>query len=130
MATIVLGTLWADEGKGKLVDILSSSASLCIRAQGGNNAGYTIVADGKTLHYHSIPSGLGLANPKFVNLVGAGSVVRVISFEELDNLKEAGAEIEGRTFIAKGGHKLLPICISWLMHVRRRRWGRVRLGRL
>lgn len=103
MVTIVLGTLWADEGKGKLVDILSSSASLCIRAQGSNNAGYTIVADAKTLYYHSIPSGLGLANPKFVNLIGAGSVVRVICFEELDNLKEAGVETEGRTFIAKGG---------------------------
>ena len=77
MATIVLGTQWGDEGEGKLVDILSSSASLCICAQGGNNAGHTVVADGKMLHYHSIPSGLGLANPKCVNLIGAGCVVHV-----------------------------------------------------
>ena len=52
MATIVIGAQWGDEGKGKLVDILCPTVKLCARAQGGNNAGHTIVADGVTYDFH------------------------------------------------------------------------------
>lgn len=52
MATVVLGAQWGDEGKGKIVDVLSEGVQLCCRAQGGHNAGHTIVKDGKTFDVH------------------------------------------------------------------------------
>lgn len=52
MATVVLGAQWGDEGKGKIVDVLSEGAQLCCRAQGGHNAGHTIVKNGKTFDVH------------------------------------------------------------------------------
>lgn len=55
--TIVLGTQFGDEGKGKLVDILTESADVCARSAGGNNAGHTIVANGITYDFHLLPSG-------------------------------------------------------------------------
>lgn len=58
MATVVLGTQFGDEGKGKLVDILCSEADVCARSAGGNNAGHTIVVNGITYDFHILPSGL------------------------------------------------------------------------
>ena len=52
MATVVLGAQWGDEGKGKIVDVLSDGIKLCCRAQGGHNAGHTIVKNGKTFDVH------------------------------------------------------------------------------
>ena len=57
MATVVLGAIWGDEGKGKLVDILCDQVDICARCQGGNNAGHTIVANGITYDFHILPSG-------------------------------------------------------------------------
>jgi len=57
MATVVLGTQFGDEGKGKLVDILCSSVDVCARSAGGNNAGHTIVVNGVTYDFHILPSG-------------------------------------------------------------------------
>lgn len=87
---IVLGSQWGDEGKGKLVDILASDASMCCRAAGGNNAGHTIVANGVTYDFHILPS--GLINPSCkLNLVGSGCVVHLPSFfKELKTLEEKG----------------------------------------
>jgi len=89
---IVLGSQWGDEGKGKLVDILASSASMCCRAAGGNNAGHTIVANGITYDFHILPS--GLINPSCkLNIIGAGCVVHLPSFfKELKSLEEKGLE--------------------------------------
>lgn len=89
---IVLGSQWGDEGKGKLVDILCQSASMCCRAAGGNNAGHTIVADGVTYDFHILPS--GLINPSCnLNLIGAGCVVHLPSFfKELKALEEKGLQ--------------------------------------
>lgn len=110
MATIVLGSQWGDEGKGKLVDILASEAQLCARAQGGNNAGHTIVTQGKTLHYHIIPSGLGFSNKACVNLIGSGTVVHVPSFfEELEALQKHGVHTEGRIYISNAAHVILDL---------------------
>jgi adenylosuccinate synthase len=55
--TIVLGAQFGDEGKGKLVDILTETADICARSQGGNNAGHTIIASGITYDFHLLPSG-------------------------------------------------------------------------
>ncbi|KAI9676276.1 MAG: hypothetical protein M1829_003105 [Trizodia sp. TS-e1964] len=89
MATIVLGAQWGDEGKGKLVDILCSTTALCCRAQGGNNAGHTIVANNTHYDFHILPS--GLINPACHNLIGSGVVIHIPSFfAELAALEEKG----------------------------------------
>lgn len=89
---IVLGSQWGDEGKGKLVDILCASASMCCRAAGGHNAGHTIVANGVTYDFHILPS--GLINPSCtLNLIGGGCVVHLPSFfKELGALEEKGLQ--------------------------------------
>lgn len=102
-ATIVLGSQWGDEGKGKMIDILSQKASLCLRGQGGHNAGHTIVANGVTYDFHLLPS--GLLNPSCVNLIGSGCVVHVPSFfNELEKLAEKGLKYEERVFISDRAH--------------------------
>ncbi|KAI4184045.1 MAG: hypothetical protein LQ346_006190 [Caloplaca aetnensis] len=103
MTTVVLGAQWGDEGKGKLTDILCAKASLCARAQGGNNAGHTIVADGHTYDFHILPS--GLVNPKCLNLIGSGCVVHIPSFfKELDDLHKKGLDTDGRIFLSDRAH--------------------------
>ena len=97
--TVVLGAQWGDEGKGKLADILAHESQLCCRAQGGNNAGHTIVANGVTYDFHILPS--GLVNPGCVNVIGSGCVVHVPSFfKELEALDQKGLNTEGRIFIS------------------------------
>ncbi|RDW75649.1 hypothetical protein BP5796_06470 [Coleophoma crateriformis] len=91
MATIVLGAQWGDEGKGKLVDVLTKDAKLVARAQGGNNAGHTISLNGKSYHFHLLPS--GLMSPTCQNLIGSGVVVHIPSFfKELTDLDAQGLE--------------------------------------
>ncbi|KAF9053170.1 AMPSase 1 [Panaeolus papilionaceus] len=91
--TVVLGSQWGDEGKGKLVDILAADIDVCARCAGGNNAGHTIVVpvDGvkKTFAFHLLPS--GLVNPSCTGLIGSGVVIHVPSFfKELDALQSQG----------------------------------------
>ena len=110
--SVVLGTQWGDEGKGKLVDILAADADICARCAGGNNAGHTIVvpmgSENIPTHFafHLLPSGTlrdlrsrismeilssGLVNPKCTGLIGNGVVVHLPSFfEELDALQAQG----------------------------------------
>ncbi|KAL8861177.1 MAG: hypothetical protein Q9178_002393 [Gyalolechia marmorata] len=103
MITIVLGAQWGDEGKGKLTDILCAEASLCARAQGGNNAGHTIVANGQTYDFHILPS--GLTNPQCHNLIGTGCVVHIPSFfKELEDLHKKGLNTEDRIFLSGRAH--------------------------
>lgn len=102
--TIVLGSQWGDEGKGKITDMLSQEATLCARAAGGHNAGHTIVHENITYDFHILPS--GLISPKCVNLIGAGTVVHVPSFfKELAALEEKGLTNAGkRIFISDRAH--------------------------
>jgi adenylosuccinate synthase len=87
--TVVLGSQWGDEGKGKLVDILSEEADVCCRCQGGNNAGHTIVVNGVSFDFHLLPS--GLINEKCINVIGNGVVVHLPSlFEEIDKTESKG----------------------------------------
>lgn len=107
--TVVLGAQWGDEGKGKLVDILAQEIDVCCRCQvttatlhspnnfsltdlskkGGNNAGHTIVVNGKKFDFHLLPS--GIINDKCVGVIGNGVVVHIPSFfEELANLEKKG----------------------------------------
>ncbi|KAF5378280.1 hypothetical protein D9615_008713 [Tricholomella constricta] len=107
--TVVLGTQWGDEGKGKLVDILAADIDVCARCAGGNNAGHTIVVPigpervKKTFAFHLLPS--GLVNPKCTGVIGSGVVVHVPSFfAELEALETQGLDCTNRLFISDRAH--------------------------
>jgi len=107
--TVVLGTQWGDEGKGKLVDVLSAEMDVCARCAGGNNAGHTLVVplgperQRTTLAFHLLPS--GLANPSCIGLIGSGVVVHLPSFfNELDSLHKQGLDCTGRLFVSDRAH--------------------------
>ncbi|KAJ7938201.1 AMPSase 1 [Mycena leptocephala] len=105
--TVVLGSQWGDEGKGKLVDILAANADICARCAGGNNAGHTIVVPingvRTTFAFHLLPS--GLVNPSCTGLIGNGVVVHVPSFfDELDALQAQGLDCTGRLFVSDRAH--------------------------
>ncbi|KAJ5221918.1 uncharacterized protein N7469_010805 [Penicillium citrinum] len=104
MVSIVLGSQWGDEGKGKITDMLSQQATLCCRAAGGHNAGHTIVHENVTYDFHILPS--GLVSPSCINLIGAGTVVHVPSFfKELAQLETKGLKSAGsRIFISDRAH--------------------------
>ena len=76
--SVVQGTQWGDEGKGKLVDLLAEDADLVARCQGGNNAGHTVVANGVSYAFHLLPS--GLVHPNVKALLGNGVVIHVPEF--------------------------------------------------
>ncbi|KAF3941363.1 hypothetical protein ABW19_dt0204748 [Dactylella cylindrospora] len=106
--TVVLGSQWGDEGKGKLVDILCEKADVVARCQGGNNAGHTIVANGVAYDFHILPS--GLVNPKCENLIGSGVVIHIPSFfSELAAAQTKGLDTEGRIFISSRAHIVLDL---------------------
>ncbi|KAJ4359418.1 Adenylosuccinate synthase [Ascochyta clinopodiicola] len=106
--TVVLGAQWGDEGKGKLADILANESQLCCRAQGGNNAGHTIVANGVTYDFHILPS--GLVNPNCINVIGSGCVVHVPSFfKELEALDKHGLDTKDRIYISDRAHVVFDV---------------------
>jgi len=89
MTTIILGSQWGDEGKGKLTDILCAQAQICARAAGGHNAGHSIKANGISYDFHLLPSGLLV--PKCINLIGSAVVFHVPSFfKELADIEAKG----------------------------------------
>jgi len=100
---VVLGAQWGDEGKGKLVDILSAEYDICARVAGGSNAGHTIVVGDKIYKFHLIPS--GILNSKTKCVVGNGVVVHVPSMlKELQSLKDAGVDYRGRVILSDRAH--------------------------
>ena len=92
MSTLaVVGTQWGDEGKGKAIDYLATRADMVVRAQGGNNAGHSVVIDGKKYALHLIPS--GVLNPSAVNIIGNGVVFDPAGFfEEVADLEKDGID--------------------------------------
>ncbi|KAK6428105.1 Adenylosuccinate synthase [Oleoguttula sp. CCFEE 5521] len=103
MATIVLGAQWGDEGKGKIVDVLSDGIQLCCRAQGGHNAGHTIVKNGKTFDVHILPS--GVLSEGCVNLIGSGCVVYVPGlFKEIATIENHGIDLTNRVLVSDRCH--------------------------
>ncbi|KAK5133183.1 hypothetical protein LTR08_008119 [Meristemomyces frigidus] len=103
MATVVLGAQWGDEGKGKIVDVLSEGVPLCCRAQGGHNAGHTIVKNGKTFDVHILPS--GVLTEGCVNLIGTGCVIYVPGFfKEMKMLDDHGIDTKDRILISDRCH--------------------------
>lgn len=103
---VVIGAQWGDEGKGKITDLLSRSADVVVRYQGGVNAGHTIVVDDKVLKLHLIPS--GILYPDTICLIGSGTVVDPrIMLEELDMLEDYGIDISGLK-LASTAHVTMP----------------------
>lgn len=92
-ASIVVGTQWGDEGKGKIIDIIASRADVVVRSQGGNNAGHTVVNNGQTYKLHLIPSGILYKNT--LCLIGAGVVLDPKDFTgELNELSSRGISFD------------------------------------
>lgn len=103
----VVGTQWGDEGKGKIIDILSEDADIVARYQGGNNAGHTVVVDDDEFIFHLIPSGV-LRSGK-VGVIGNGVVVDPqVLIKELDSLKSRGVEAGKSLFISERAHVIMP----------------------
>lgn len=104
---IVVGTHWGDEGKGRIVDYLSRGADIVVRAQGGSNAGHTVVVGEKKYIFHLIPS--GILFPGKVCILGDGMVIDPLSFlEETRLLEEEGIAFADRLFISEKAHVVMP----------------------
>ncbi len=105
--TLIVGAQWGDEGKGKIVDLLSNDAEIVARYQGGANAGHTIVIDGKQYILHLIPSGILNAGVKCV--IGNGVVIDPVALiNEIQMLKEHGIDVTDRLFISHRAHLIMP----------------------
>ena len=103
---VVIGAQWGDEGKGKITDLLSRSADVVVRYQGGVNAGHTIVVDNKVLKLHLIPSGILYQNTTC--LIGSGTVVDPkVLLKEIDMLRENGIDISGLK-LSSTSHVTMP----------------------
>ena len=107
MNIVVLGAQWGDEGKGKIVDLLTPNFSVVGRYQGGHNAGHTVYVRGQKYVLHLIPS--GILHPGVSCLIGNGVVVDPAAlFAEIDMLAGLGIDVEGRLFISDRAHLILP----------------------
>ena len=105
---VVVGTQWGDEGKGKVVDLLTPRADLIVRFQGGNNAGHTLVVEGKQFIFHIIPSGILYDGKKC--LIGNGLVVDPeVLLKEMESLNQIGIEINSkRLSLSEKAHIIMP----------------------
>ena len=104
---LLLGLQWGDEGKGKIVDVLSKSYDIIARFQGGPNAGHTLEFEGIKHVLHTIPS--GIFHPSAINLIGNGVVIDPVIFErELSNLEPYKIDFSSKLLISKKAHLILP----------------------
>lgn len=106
--TVIIGAQWGDEGKGKIVDMLSAESQVIVRFQGGNNAGHTIKVDGEETILHLVPS--GILHPGALCLIGNGVVLDPEVFlHELDELAARGIDVSpARLGVSKKAHLILP----------------------
>ncbi len=109
MNTLVIGSQWGDEGKGKVIDFLTETADIVVRSQGGSNAGHTVIANGKKYILHLVPSGILWDNK--VNIIGNGVVINPTALvEEINYLLEKGVTITPeKLLISDRAHVVLPI---------------------
>jgi adenylosuccinate synthase len=122
----ILGAQWGDEGKGKIVDLLTEKCDAVVRFQGGHNAGHTLVVDGKTTILHLIPSGILHNNVKCI--IGNGVVLSLDSLsEEIEILRKSNITIEGKLLISDGCPLILPVHIE-LDKARELKKGKSKIG--
>ena len=109
MNTLVIGSQWGDEGKGKVIDFLTESADYVVRSQGGSNAGHTVIAHGQKYVLHLVPS--GILWPGKVNVIGNGVVINPSSLvEEMNYLRGLGVNVTpDNLLISDRAHVVLPI---------------------
>lgn len=109
MNTLVIGSQWGDEGKGKVIDFLTETADVVARGQGGNNAGHTVIANGKKYILHLVPS--GILWPGKLCLIGNGVVLDPAGLvEEIEDLRAQGVEITPENLlISDRAHVVLPV---------------------
>lgn len=126
--TCVVGVLWGDEGKGKIIDFLAAEADYVVRFGGGHNAGHTLIVEGEKLVLHLIPS--GIVHPRVVNVIGNGVVVDPIHLcSEIDRLRARGLEVRlgDNLLVSERAHVILEahrIQDHWHEHLR----GKGRIG--
>lgn len=107
MIDLLLGLQWGDEGKGKIVDVLTKNYDIVARFQGGPNAGHTLIFNGFKHVLHTIPS--GIFHEKCINIVGNGVVIDPVIFNnELDNLNKYQIDYRSTLLISKKAHLILP----------------------
>src|SRR6266576_4696763 len=105
--TILVGAQWGDEGKGKIIDVLTEDADIVVRTQGGNNAGHTVHIKSKKYVLHLVPS--GILRPKKVCVIGNGVVIDPISLvEEIEGLRRLGIRIQRNLFLSEPAHLVFP----------------------
>src|SRR3990172_8922710 len=105
--TVVLGTQWGDEGKGKAIDTFAGGFDYVARYNGGNNAGHTIINEFGTFKIHLVPSGIFYPNTKC--LIGGGVVIDPgVLIDEMNALRDAGVKLEKRFFISPRAHVIMP----------------------
>ncbi|MDD9816608.1 MAG: adenylosuccinate synthetase, partial [Gammaproteobacteria bacterium] len=125
-SVIVVGTQWGDEGKGKVVDLLTDRADAVVRFQGGHNAGHTVVIGGRRTVLHLIPS--GILREQALCLIGNGVVLSPQALlEEIASLEEHGVEARSRLRISAGCTLILPYHMA-LDRARERKRGNSAIG--
>src|SRR6266540_2016883 len=124
-ASIVVGTQWGDEGKGKVTDYLADHMRFVVRYQGGNNAGHTVVAEGQLLKLHLVPS--GILYPHLTSVIADGVVVDPgVLLEEMDTLSGLGIDVS-RLVVSGNAHLIMPYHLE-LEKVTERHLGKHALG--
>src|SRR5256714_1105393 len=124
--TILIGAQWGDEGKGKIIDVLTANADVIVRSQGGNNAGHTVIHRSKKYILHLIPSGI-LRRGK-VCVIGNGVVVDPIALvAEIEGLRKVGVKIDKNLLLSDCAHLVLPYH-RLLDEQRELRQGRAKIG--
>ena len=105
--TVLIGAQWGDEGKGKIIDVLTEKVDWVVRYQGGNNAGHTVEIGSERYVLHLIPS--GILRPGTKNVIGHGVVVDPVGLvKEITDLEQRGVDLRGRFFLSDRAHLVLP----------------------
>jgi adenylosuccinate synthase len=126
MNTILVGAQWGDEGKGKIIDVLTEQADIVVRSQGGNNAGHTVEIGKEKFVLHLIPSGILRAGKKCV--ISNGVVIDPVALVgEIEGLEKRGIKLAGRLLISETAHLVLPYHRK-LDEARELRKGRNKIG--
>ena len=108
---VVLGTQWGDEGKGKVVDLLTEKAKYVVRYQGGHNAGHTLVINGEKTVLHLIPS--GILRPNVISIIANGVVLSPEALmKEMKELEEKGIPVKERLLISESCPLILPYHVA------------------
>jgi adenylosuccinate synthase len=107
MISLVLGSQWGDEGKGKIIDLLAAKADYVARFHGGNNAGHTVIVNGKKFPFHLMPS--GVLNPKAIGVIANGVIIDPdVLMEEIEILKKEGISVNKKLIISPRCHLIMP----------------------